>query len=660
MGARTCSAAIALIGALNLGAAPAGAESLRQLLKADIRLSSDLTVTETIHQETTALAESAVRSVAQSSWSVNGNQTFEIVEAFTRKADGRTVPADPRDFASQAGSVGAAMSYIDVKVQQIPFRDLGVGDTAVLTIRIVEKGHYIPGFYSRSVVLAPTAARRSLDVTLHAPATLDVHHDEQQLTYEESRQGDEIVRHWSGASAPADVDEKNIADIAFTVPALRISTFPGFEAMATAYFAQAKDKAAVTPEVQALADQITRDKTEVRDQAQAIYEWVTRNIRYVAVYFGKGRYVPNDAATILSRRFGDCKDDATLLTALLAAKGIASEEVLIGTIAAYRLPKTATLSAFNHVIVYIPALDRYVDPTAAFGNFNRLPSGDSGKPVVRVSDKGAVVARTPVSSVDDNVVELDSRITVGRDGQRTSQTTISARGDFADVVRGFVAQTEARGKDVVLQGLAQQRGLLSGGYDLDAPPWTDAREPYRVTLKWTMPKPGASEPRVRPPASFSPVLPHPSYFFGAFNAAKRLHPSACRPGRMVHTMHVALPDDVAAVKLPPPIKKSTPQFVFRDEWTRDGQQLRRRTEVVSMVSERVCTPAEIDAVNAAIRSVGTTTSPQIAFNKGGTATPGGPSLMQQLFGQSSGSRPPEGAPASNTAAPARGRQMDGR
>jgi transglutaminase-like putative cysteine protease len=651
------AAAVALAGLMGGGVGSArAAESMRQIAKTDIRILPDLTVVETFHQEVTPLVETAVRGAAQTNWTVSGNQTFEIVEAYTRKADGRQVPADPKDFVTQAGSVGATMSYVDLKVQQIPYRDVSVGDTTVLTVRITEKEHYIPDHYSRSIVLTPGPVRKTLDVTLRTPASLAIHHDEQQLAYDEQRQGDEIVRHWSGAAAPVEIDEKNIADLAFAVPALRISTFAGFEDIATAYYARAREKAAVTPEVQKLADQITEGKTDTQAQAQALYEWVTRNIRYVAVYFGSGRFVPNDTATILSRRFGDCKDDATLLTALLAAKGIAAEEVLLGTVPTYRLAKTATVSAFNHAIVYIPALDRYVDPTAAFGNFNRLPASDSGKPVVRVSDKGAVVARTPDSAMEDNVVELDSRMTVARDGARAGETTIAARGDFADTVRGYVAQIESRGKDTVLQALAQQRGVAGGTYDLAAPPWTDAHEPYRITIKWTLPKPAGAaaqqaQGRFRAPPGFSPVLPHPAYFFGAIGANKRTYPSVCRPGRMVHTVHVTLTDDVVSVKLPPPIKKITPQFTYRDEWTRDGHELRRRTEVTALVNERVCSPDAIDAVAVAVRSIGTATSPTIYSHRNGTPTAAQPTPLQQLFGNHGAAAPaPAGtAPASGHA-----------
>ena len=625
------------------------AENVRQAVKIDIQILPDFTVIETTHEETTPLVQSAVSGAALARWSVSGNQTVEIVEAFNRKADGRKVPTDPRDFVTQAGSVGASMSYVDVKLQQVPFRDLAVGDTAVLTKRVTEKGHYIPKLYSRQIVGMPGAFRRSLDVTLRTPAALDIRHDEQLLTYEELRQGDQVVRHWSGSTAPAVINDKNPADLAFSVPALRISTFPDFEAIASAYYEQAKQKAVVTPEVQNLADEITKDKPDGREQAHALYDWVTHNIRYVAVYFGNGRFVPNDTSTILSRRFGDCKDAATLLSALLSAKGIASEQVLINTQPTYRLAKTATLAAFNHVIVYIPALDRYVDPTVPFGNFDRLPATDSGKPVVRVSDKGVTVARTPVSSVNDNVIEIDARMTTGPNGQRSGRTIITARGVFVDLLRAFLAQIEARGQEQVLPLLAQQRGIAGGTYDLEAPPWTDAREPFKVTAKWSLPKPAnANELRFKMPPAFTPIVPAPELFFGTLGTAKPAYSASCLAGRAVYTMHVQLPDNVVTVNLPPAIKRSTPQFAYHEEWTREGQELRRRTEVTSFAKDRVCSPEQVDAVRTAYAAIGNRTYPSVTSSRAGEVA-ARPSVLQQLFG----TQPAANQPRPDAAAPAR-------
>jgi transglutaminase superfamily protein len=423
------------------------------------------------------------------------------------------------------------------------------------------------------------------------------------------------VRRWSGSIAEAANDEKNIADLDLLVPGLRFSTYPGYEAIANAYYDGMKAKAAVTPEVQRLAEEITRDKADTRAQAEAIFDWVSRNIRYVAVYFGSGRYVPNDTGTILSRRFGDCKDDALLLAALLAAKGIASEQVLLGADPVYRLPTTATLNAFNHVIVYIPALDLYVDPTVPFGSITRLPGSDAGKPVVRVSDKGATVARTPIPAIEDNVVEIDTRVTTTRDGGREGQTTIAARGEFSDLLRSFVARAEAGGKAAALQALAQRRGL-TGTFDLDAPAWTETREPFRITTKWSTPK-SAVAPGLRLPPGFSPILPHPDFFFGPFDARKRTYPAICRAGRIVHTMHLMLAGSVVNIKLPPPVKRNTPQFSFREEWSREGQYLKVRTEIVSSVAARACSPDEVQAVSTAYQTLQNRSNPVLYFARSG-------------------------------------------
>src|SRR5262249_41254531 len=193
-----------------------------------------------------------------------------------------------------------------------------------------------------------------------------------------------------------------------------------------------------------------------------------------------------------------------------------------------------------------------------FGSFGHLPPGDSGKPVVRVSAKGAVLARTPVPTVDDNVVEIDTRVTA-RDGKRHGRTTIVAKGEFADIVRDFVAQAEAKGKDITLAALAQQRGLL-GSFDLDAPRGPGAREPFQIPTRGAGQKPANRAEMMRVPLGFSPVLPHPDAFFGALAQKKRTYSSVCRAGRIVHTIHFALPDNVLSVKLPPPFRKTTPLY----------------------------------------------------------------------------------------------------
>jgi hypothetical protein len=593
---------------------PARAQSVEQLTTADIQISSDLAVDATYHFEATPRVEAAVRGAAQRRWQVPGNQQAAVIEAFTRKADGRIIPADPRDFSTQNGILGDAASFVDVKIQQVPFRDLSVGDTTVLTLRTTEKQHYIPGQYGQEWFIVPGSAKQTLEVTLRTPATLEIHSDAHGLAYQETRVGGDVVRHWTGGLPPMQPVETNVANLASVIPSLRFSTIPSYEAIAKAYWEGARDKSVVTPEIRRLADDLTRDKHDVRSQALALFDWVSKNIRYVAVILGNGRYVPNDTQTILSRRFGDCKDHAALLAALLTAKGIESEQVLINVGATYQLAKTATL-AFNHVIVYIPALDLYVDPTAESGSFDHLPTQDLAKPVLRVSDRGAILARTPNPSVADNVLELDTRIVVAEDGQYRGQTSVAARGEFSDALRAYVAQVEAKGAATMLQTLATQRGLF-GEFGIAAPPWKQTGEPFHITTTWDAKQSlDWLQAGWRAPAGFSPLVAYPDLFFGSLDRNKRIYPAACRAGRVVQSVDVTLPAGIVPERLPAAIETSAPDFAYRQEWSGVGNRLRILTQIRSSCQNRVISPEQIDAVRAAFRGVEARISPLLRFNR---------------------------------------------
>jgi hypothetical protein len=59
-------------------------------------------------------------------------------------------------------------------------------------------------------------------------------------------------------------------------PAIFISTFKSYEEMGLAYGRAASPKAAVTPEIAALANEITKDIDDKRGQAIAIGGWVKK------------------------------------------------------------------------------------------------------------------------------------------------------------------------------------------------------------------------------------------------------------------------------------------------------------------------------------------------------------------------------------------------
>jgi hypothetical protein len=144
------------------------------------------------------------------------------------------------------------------------------------------------------------------------------------------------------------------------------------------------------------------------DPASEAASWVQRSVRYVALEVGEGGYVPRSPSLVARRRFGDCKDKAFLLLALLARCGREALPVLTRPRSAGRIdPDFPTPVAFNHLVVAVripsstglPAEVRLrdgpamiFDPTEESTPFGQLPGElQGGRGLVVRADGGELV-----------------------------------------------------------------------------------------------------------------------------------------------------------------------------------------------------------------------------------------------------------------------------
>ncbi len=120
---------------------------------------------------------------------------------------------------------------------------------------------------------------------------------------------------------------------------------------------------------------------------QQLLALLRSQIRYTGVEFGKGAIVPRSSRETLVRRYGDCKDQATLLVAMLRAAGIRAQVALLrtgryGDVA----PALPGLGDFDHAIVYVSG-DRptWIDPSARCAPAGWLPLVDQDRWAMLVS-----------------------------------------------------------------------------------------------------------------------------------------------------------------------------------------------------------------------------------------------------------------------------------
>ncbi|MBL8918941.1 MAG: DUF3857 domain-containing protein [Myxococcaceae bacterium] len=211
---------------------------------------------------------------------------------------------------------------------------------------------------------------------------------------------------------------------------------PDPEALSRWRYDSYREKAELTPELEAVAREVLAGVPEDPTQrARALYEYACRRIQYCAVEVGYGGWVPHAAKDVHAQRWGDCKDKATYLHALLKVAGIESSPTIIYSHQGWPRPfELPSLGAnFNHVIlaVRLPQGTVYADPTTRAVPFGELPWNDADATVLEVVREGAPLKKTPPTSPDRNVERHVYELTLDEAGAAAGTFRVEAVGDNA-------------------------------------------------------------------------------------------------------------------------------------------------------------------------------------------------------------------------------------
>lgn len=540
-------------------------------------------------------------------------QTLDINAAQTVHADGSTVPVDVRHgiFDRPAPVTAAAPQFSAEHLRIVAFPALSKGDSIRLSYTLTDTDTLFPGKFSVQLAFPPTEDYRAANVTLDTPAGMAVAIEarEMRTTSDTTRNGRRIRAYHYETPAPGPIEEQ-ANTVAWTDigPVFIASNFSGYADIARAYQARAADKQAPADAIRALADQITAGVDDRREQAMRLYAWVARNIRYVGVYFGAGPVVPHRADAVLANRYGDCKDQVTLLSALLAAKGIESRTVLVNLGDRYRLPDAPDVLTFNHAIVWLPEFDAFADTTAGVLPFGALPFEASGKPALDTATGNLI--RTPPQNGRNSRSLLAYALDLDRDGNAAMTGDIALDGQAVQHARQmFVYVQPKRLADEMLRRSGLSGELKMTPHHLDA-----LDQPFSIALRGTL-----NQLSLMPgPAAFAvPSLPN----FGrirefadfVLRQKDKRFEGVCAGTRLEERYRITLPADVEILAIPPDVDVRAGEIAYRSTYRRDG-----RTVDVTRVLDRdlvgnVCSGTKLAEWADAARSISKDLKRQILY-----------------------------------------------
>lgn len=135
-------------------------------------------------------------------------------------------------------------------------------------------------------------------------------------------------------------------------------------------------------ELKALASRLTERAQTRQESLSALYRFLADSVSYVALEMGKGDFTPHDCPTILNRRFGDCKDQAILLSSLCRVAGFDAYPALISTANYPQVDEKMPWPAwFDHVFTVVKDEHGYnlLDPSDPLGSIDMVPPRLRGK-----------------------------------------------------------------------------------------------------------------------------------------------------------------------------------------------------------------------------------------------------------------------------------------
>jgi hypothetical protein len=230
------------------------------------------------------------------------------------------------------------------------------------------------------------------------------------------------------------------------------------------------------------------------------------------------------------------------------------------------------------------------------------------------------MAQTSIGTADENVVHITSRLKIGADEIMHGETVVEGSGEFAQIMRRFVMQSEGKSAQVALDALGKRLNII-GEYGLAMPPAMSRPEPYRIRTTWTSEKPVELLAKgMRIPPGLTPISANVSLLFGPLTR-NRVYSAMCQPGQIVQEVSIELHDGIALKDLPKPVHASTANFEFKRDWSQREQMIVEHSELQSTVNSSVCTPDTITAVADAFDEIRNSVDPILRFERPAASIP---------------------------------------
>jgi transglutaminase superfamily protein/uncharacterized protein DUF3857 len=415
------------------------------------------------------------------------------IQTWAISPSGHVTQSAKKDLVNEAGYPGFVL-YSDDRVKKVVIP--GAEDGGLVGYEIVTQGRILVN--GESFAMEGQIPYRSSDLHVSAPSgsiRWFVNHPDRVQVVSQSAANAEFHSE-NRPAIPEEDDAPPVSSLAATVTVNYDAKGPAavqsWEEAGRDYHVLFDDGEKPSSELSAQVDTLSGDKAGDLAKLDALYSYVSRKIRYVAIEIGKGGYQPHQAADVFRYQYGDCKDKANLLITMLNKVGIRAYPALVGTRGDIEAdPAVPTLTTFDHMIVALPvgeglrpAVEKlpaydskarilWIDPTSEADPLGNLPEMDQGVfALIAYPDHGDL-RKIPEAPVETNGAQYNAHVRLQVDGAGSADVEVKYLGARNTEMRYFYRErSQAEILKVFENRLANyvnsarfERGSISGVED---------------------------------------------------------------------------------------------------------------------------------------------------------------------------------------------------
>jgi transglutaminase-like putative cysteine protease len=408
------------------------------------------------------LTHEGQREAAGEEYYFNGGRRVTQLHAWLVAPNGFIKTYDKNAIAD-VGAFGEMELYNDIRVRRIKAENPEIGAVFAYESEVEEKSLFAQDDYLFQTNLPVVQSRYILTLPAGwtASAVIFNHETIQPVV-------DGTTYTWELQELPFQEHEDHSPSMRGLVPRLAVNFHPAADTLQTkatcfrswtdvsqwhTQLAAGQDE--VTPEIAAKVRELTANTPTEYTRIQAIGRYV-QAIKYVAIEMDVshgGGYKPHAADAVFRKQYGDCKDKANLMRAMLKAAGVQSYLVAIfAGDRTYVREEWPSPQQFDHMILAVRVSDAtsaptvmtspagrllLFDPTSETTPLGDLPWYEQGSWALLCAGPQGALLKVPVAKPEANLVDITLDGTLSGAGDLSASLSSRRTGQSADIQRSL-------------------------------------------------------------------------------------------------------------------------------------------------------------------------------------------------------------------------------